>query len=174
MRAFVDECHRQGIAVIIDLVLNHSFGQSPFYLLYREAEGLRRQIIPGIIKSLIFLMLLCSGDMILIIKVRIPVRWWTVWPVSGWKSIKWMVFDTILLKDFPILRRIHGPINMMRNVSQTWSGCLRKSGKGIGCLCYYRTSDGGYYGREGIGRGRHHALEKHESCVLWIGYGMAG
>ena len=39
MRAFVDECHRQGIAVIIDLVLNHSFGQSPFYLLYREADG---------------------------------------------------------------------------------------------------------------------------------------
>lgn len=39
MRAFVDECHRQGIAVIIDLVLNHSFGQSPFCLLYREADG---------------------------------------------------------------------------------------------------------------------------------------
>ncbi|WP_418812897.1 alpha-amylase family glycosyl hydrolase [Paraprevotella clara] len=39
MRAFVDECHQQGIAVIIDLVLNHSFGQSPFYLLYREADG---------------------------------------------------------------------------------------------------------------------------------------
>lgn len=39
MRAFVDECHRQGMAVIIDLVLNHSFGQSPFYLLYRDADG---------------------------------------------------------------------------------------------------------------------------------------
>ena len=33
LRAFVDECHSQGMAVIIDLVLNHSFGQSPFYLL---------------------------------------------------------------------------------------------------------------------------------------------
>ena len=39
LRAFVDECHSQGMAVIIDLVLNHSFGQSPFYLLYRDAEG---------------------------------------------------------------------------------------------------------------------------------------
>jgi len=39
LRAFVDECHNQGMAVIIDLVLNHSFGQSPFYLLYRDADG---------------------------------------------------------------------------------------------------------------------------------------
>ncbi|MDR0894585.1 MAG: Por secretion system protein [Prevotellaceae bacterium] len=39
LKAFVDECHRQGMAVIIDLVLNHSFGQSPFYLLYRDADG---------------------------------------------------------------------------------------------------------------------------------------
>ena len=39
LRAFVDECHGQGMAVIIDLVLNHSFGQSPFYLLYKDADG---------------------------------------------------------------------------------------------------------------------------------------
>lgn len=39
MRAFVDECHQQEMAVIIDLVLNHSFGQSPFYLLYRDEDG---------------------------------------------------------------------------------------------------------------------------------------
>lgn len=39
LRTFVDECHNQGIAVIIDLVLNHSFGQSPFYLLYKDADG---------------------------------------------------------------------------------------------------------------------------------------
>lgn len=39
LRAFVDECHNQGMAVIIDLVLNHSFGQSPFYLLYKDADG---------------------------------------------------------------------------------------------------------------------------------------
>lgn len=39
LKAFVDECHRLGIAVILDLVLNHSYGQSPFYLLYRDADG---------------------------------------------------------------------------------------------------------------------------------------
>lgn len=39
MKAFVDECHKQGMAVIIDLVLNHSFGQSPFYLLYKDADS---------------------------------------------------------------------------------------------------------------------------------------
>ena len=39
LRTFVDECHSQGMAVIIDLVLNHSFGQSPFYLLYKDADG---------------------------------------------------------------------------------------------------------------------------------------
>ena len=30
LKAFIDECHADGIAVIIDMVLNHSFGQSPF------------------------------------------------------------------------------------------------------------------------------------------------
>lgn len=39
MKAFVDACHAQGITVIMDLVLNHSYGQSPFYLLYRDADG---------------------------------------------------------------------------------------------------------------------------------------
>lgn len=39
LKSFVDECHKQGIAVILDLVLNHSYGQSPFYLLYRDADG---------------------------------------------------------------------------------------------------------------------------------------
>lgn len=39
LKAFVDECHNQGMAVIIDLVLNHSFGQSPFYLLYKDEDG---------------------------------------------------------------------------------------------------------------------------------------
>lgn len=39
LKAFVDECHKQGLAVIIDLVLNHSFGQSPFYLMYRDSDG---------------------------------------------------------------------------------------------------------------------------------------
>lgn len=31
---FVDECHKRNIAVVIDMVLNHSFGQSPFVQLY--------------------------------------------------------------------------------------------------------------------------------------------
>lgn len=33
-KAFVDECHNRGIAVIIDMVLNHSYGQSPFVKMY--------------------------------------------------------------------------------------------------------------------------------------------
>jgi len=33
-KAFVDECHKRGMAVIIDMVLNHSYGQSPFVQLY--------------------------------------------------------------------------------------------------------------------------------------------
>lgn len=39
-KAFVDECHRRGIAVIIDMVLNHSFSQSPLVqLYYNDATG---------------------------------------------------------------------------------------------------------------------------------------
>lgn len=34
LKAFIDECHRQGFAVIIDMVLNHSFGQSPMVRMY--------------------------------------------------------------------------------------------------------------------------------------------
>ncbi|MDD4383777.1 MAG: alpha-amylase family glycosyl hydrolase [Bacteroidales bacterium] len=33
-KQFIDECHKRGIAVIIDMVLNHSFGQSPFVQMY--------------------------------------------------------------------------------------------------------------------------------------------
>jgi glycosidase len=39
LKAFVDSCHSMGIAVIIDLVLNHSFGQSPFVQLYLSSYG---------------------------------------------------------------------------------------------------------------------------------------
>jgi 1,4-alpha-glucan branching enzyme len=35
-KAFINECHKRGIAVIMDMVLNHSFGQSPFYRMYEE------------------------------------------------------------------------------------------------------------------------------------------
>ena len=37
-RRFVDECHKRGMAVIIDMVLNHSFGQSPFVRMYWNSE----------------------------------------------------------------------------------------------------------------------------------------
>jgi len=40
-KTFVDECHRRGIAVIIDLVLNHSYGQSPFVQLYWDSANNR-------------------------------------------------------------------------------------------------------------------------------------
>ncbi|HMO40869.1 MAG TPA: alpha-amylase family glycosyl hydrolase [Saprospiraceae bacterium] len=33
-KRFVDECHRRGIAVILDVVYNHAFGQSPLAQLY--------------------------------------------------------------------------------------------------------------------------------------------
>ena len=34
LKSFIDECHRNGIAVIMDMVLNHSFGQSPMVRMY--------------------------------------------------------------------------------------------------------------------------------------------
>lgn len=37
LKAFIDEAHRQGIAVVMDMVLNHSFGQSPMVQLYWDA-----------------------------------------------------------------------------------------------------------------------------------------
>jgi Alpha amylase, catalytic domain/Secretion system C-terminal sorting domain/Carbohydrate-binding module 48 (Isoamylase N-terminal domain)/Domain of unknown function (DUF4961) len=36
-KAFVDECHSRGIAVILDIVLNHAFSQSPLCQLYWNA-----------------------------------------------------------------------------------------------------------------------------------------
>lgn len=41
LRQFIDECHRQGIAVIMDMVMNHSFGQSPMVQLYWDAANNR-------------------------------------------------------------------------------------------------------------------------------------
>jgi len=40
-KAFVDECHKRGIAVVIDMVLNHSYGQSPFARLYWDSTNNR-------------------------------------------------------------------------------------------------------------------------------------
>ncbi len=34
LKQLVDECHKRGIAAVLDLVLNHSYGQSPFVQLY--------------------------------------------------------------------------------------------------------------------------------------------
>ena len=39
LKAFVDECHARGIAVILDMVFNHSFGQSPLVRLYMNEKG---------------------------------------------------------------------------------------------------------------------------------------
>ncbi len=36
LKAYVDACHENGIAVILDVVFNHAFGQSPLVQLYME------------------------------------------------------------------------------------------------------------------------------------------
>ena len=41
LKKFVDECHRRGLAVIMDIVLNHSYGQSPLVRLYWDAAHSR-------------------------------------------------------------------------------------------------------------------------------------
>jgi 1,4-alpha-glucan branching enzyme len=38
-KTFIDECHKEGIAVIMDMVLNHSYGQSPFARMYMGENG---------------------------------------------------------------------------------------------------------------------------------------
>lgn len=38
-KEFVDACHGRGIAVFIDIVLNHAFGQSPFVQLYFDPSA---------------------------------------------------------------------------------------------------------------------------------------
>ncbi len=39
LKAFVDSCHARGIAVILDMVLNHHFGQSPLVRLYWDGAN---------------------------------------------------------------------------------------------------------------------------------------
>lgn len=41
LKKLVDECHKRGIAVVIDMVLNHSYGQSPFVQMYWDAANNR-------------------------------------------------------------------------------------------------------------------------------------
>ncbi len=36
LKKLIDECHRRGIAVVIDMVLNHSYGQSPLVQMYMD------------------------------------------------------------------------------------------------------------------------------------------
>ncbi len=38
LKKFIDECHKNGIAVIMDIVLNHSYGRSPFVRLYADGD----------------------------------------------------------------------------------------------------------------------------------------
>ncbi len=39
LKVFIDSCHQKGIAVIIDMVLNHSYGQSPLVQLYYDSSS---------------------------------------------------------------------------------------------------------------------------------------
>ncbi len=38
-KAFIDECHKRGISVFIDMVLNHSYGLSPLVQMYFDAQS---------------------------------------------------------------------------------------------------------------------------------------
>jgi hypothetical protein len=38
LKEFIDSCHGRGIAVIVDMVLNHSYGQSPLVRMYFDGE----------------------------------------------------------------------------------------------------------------------------------------
>ena len=38
-KQFIDECHKRGIAVILDVVYNHASGQNPFYRLWNTDNG---------------------------------------------------------------------------------------------------------------------------------------
>ena len=39
LKALIDEAHRRGMAVVLDMVLNHSFGQSPMVQMYADGGG---------------------------------------------------------------------------------------------------------------------------------------
>lgn len=41
LKKFIDTCHSRGVAVILDMVLNHAFGQSPLVRLYWDAANNR-------------------------------------------------------------------------------------------------------------------------------------
>jgi 1,4-alpha-glucan branching enzyme len=39
LKTFIDSCHKKGIAVIMDIVLNHTYGPSPLKLLYNNTSN---------------------------------------------------------------------------------------------------------------------------------------
>jgi len=41
LKRLIDECHKRGIAVVIDMVLNHSYGQSSFVQMYWDTSNNR-------------------------------------------------------------------------------------------------------------------------------------
>ena len=41
LKELIDSCHARGIAVVIDMVLNHSYGQSPFVQMYWDDQNNR-------------------------------------------------------------------------------------------------------------------------------------
>lgn len=44
LKEFIDSCHKNGIAVIMDIALNHSFGSSPMVQLYWDAANNRPSV----------------------------------------------------------------------------------------------------------------------------------
>ena len=42
LKSLIDSCHARNIAVIMDLVINHSYGNSPFYRLYNDGKPLNQ------------------------------------------------------------------------------------------------------------------------------------
>ena len=41
VKLFIDECHKNGIAVVLDMVMNHAFGSSPMVQMYWDAANSR-------------------------------------------------------------------------------------------------------------------------------------